>query len=82
MSLVDVTRSDSDLAITIADNGCGISPRELPHVFEPFFTTKPTGTGLGLAVVQSIIKEHGGHIAIESQLEQGTRVILSLPIAV
>ncbi|MBI3011401.1 MAG: hypothetical protein HYY58_02780 [Candidatus Omnitrophica bacterium] len=75
-------RYGSELSVTIADTGAGIAPRDLPHVFEPFFTTKPTGTGLGLAVVQGIVKEHGGRIHVESHPGHGTRVTLSLPIAV
>lgn len=72
----------SDLEVTIADNGAGIAPKDLPHIFEPFYSTKPTGTGLGLAVVQGIIKEHGGRITVESRPEQGTTMTLHLPIAV
>ncbi len=71
----------AELAVTIADNGSGIPPKDLPHVFEPFYTTKPTGTGLGLAVVHGIVKEHGGRIAVESHPGQGTRITLTLPIA-
>ena len=71
-----------ELRVTIADNGAGINPQDLPHIFEPFFTTKPTGTGLGLAVVHGIIKEHSGRITVESHPGQGTRVTLTLPIAV
>ena len=70
-----------NLLVTIADNGCGIAPKDLPRIFEPFYTTKPTGTGLGLAVVQGIVHEHGGRIWAESQLGQGTRLTLHLPIA-
>lgn len=70
-----------NLSVTIADNGCGIAPKDLPHIFEPFYTTKPTGTGLGLAVVQGIVYEHGGRIEAESKLGQGTTVQLNLPIA-
>ncbi len=72
----------SELLVTIQDNGAGIAPQDLPHIFEPFFSTKPTGTGLGLAVVQGIIKEHGGRIAVESQVERGTTMTLNLPVAI
>lgn len=59
--------------VSIADNGCGISPSVLPHIFEPFFTTKGTiGTGLGLWVSQQIIKKHGGVIQLRSSA-QGAR---------
>jgi two-component system sensor histidine kinase HydH len=72
----------ADLAVTITDTGTGITPKDLPHIFEPFFTTKPTGTGLGLAVVQGLIKEHGGRIEVTSHPGQGTSFTLYLPVAV
>jgi len=72
----------SDLVASIADNGSGIAPKDLPHVFEPFYTTKSNGTGLGLAVVHGIVKEHGGRIQIQSQAGQGTTMRLYLPIAI
>ena len=71
----------SEIIVTITDSGSGIAPKDLPHVFEPFYTTKTNGTGLGLAVVQGIIKEHGGRIAVESHPGQGTTMRLHLPIA-
>ena len=79
---IHTTVSGAELAVTIRANGSGIDPKDLPHVFEPFFTTKATGTGLGLAVVQSIIQEHGGRISVESQPGQGTTMTLYLPVAV
>ncbi len=71
------------LCVTVEDNGSGISPDSLPHIFEPFFTTKEIGegTGLGLAVAQGIITEHGGWIAVESTLGRGTRFSIFLPAA-
>ncbi len=72
----------SDLVVSVADNGSGITPKDLPHVFEPFYTTKSNGTGLGLAVVHGIIKEHGGRIEVNSQPGQGTTMRLYLPIAI
>lgn len=72
----------SDLRVTIADNGPGIDPDVLPRIFEPFFTTKETGTGLGLAVVQGVVKEHGGRVVVASQPGTGTTVQVYLPAAV
>ena len=71
----------SGIMIVISDTGAGISPDLLPTVFDFFMTTKNpgSGTGLGLAVCQEIVKEHGGKIAISSQIEKGTTVRIFLP---
>jgi signal transduction histidine kinase len=71
----------SGIMIVISDTGAGISPDLLPTVFDFFMTTKNpgSGTGLGLAVCQEIVKEHGGKIAISSQIEKGTTVKIFLP---
>ncbi len=67
--------------ILVEDNGCGISAEEIPHVFEPFFTRREPGQGMGLGlyIVQEIIQEHDGCIAISSQAQQGTQIYLRLP---
>lgn len=71
------------VTVTIADNGCGISPENLEKVFETFFTTKPVGvgTGLGLAITRKIVVEkHGGTIHCTSEPHQGTEFAIRLPI--
>lgn len=63
----------------LTNGGSAIPPEVLPRVFEFFFSTKPGGTGIGLALCQRIMDEHGGSIAIDSTPEQGTTVTLALP---
>ena len=66
--------------IRVQDNGPGIPAADLARVFDPFYTTRAQGTGLGLSICQSIIREHGGTITIESVVGQGTAVIIDLPV--
>ncbi|WP_286262711.1 ATP-binding protein [Thalassotalea atypica] len=67
--------------ISISDNGCGMSESTQVKIFDPFFTTKEVGfgTGLGMAITFGIIQEHDGDIDIESTVEDGTTVKISLP---
>lgn len=68
--------------LEVEDTGEGIAPETLAHIFEPMFTTKRmgTGTGLGLAVCEQIIGQHGGSIRVESELGRGTRFTIALPV--
>lgn len=65
--------------ITLQDRGTGISEEHLARIFDPYFTTKEGGKGLGLATCYSIIKRHGGHITVDSQLGVGTAFHIYLP---
>lgn len=69
------------VVIKLADTGVGIAPDMLPKVFDLFVTTKAPdkGTGLGLVICQEIVKAHGGSIAVESRLGEGTTITVSLP---
>lgn len=71
--------SDYEYIVSIEDNGSGISPEHMGAIFEPYRTTKPSGSGLGLLIARRIVREHGGQIAIESEANQGTRVLIHLP---
>ena len=66
--------------VRISDTGEGIAAELLPQVFYPYFTTKPGGTGIGLAISQKIIADHGGSIELESEIGKGTTVILQFPV--
>ncbi len=68
----------SQYIITISDTGCGIDPKDLPHIFEPFYTKKDKGTGLGLSITQGIIENHGGRMTVESTVNKGTTFIIKL----
>jgi PAS domain S-box-containing protein len=83
--LIQAHRQDDTVVVHIEDHGHGIPTALLDTLFEPFVTSKPPGrgTGLGLALVYSIIEDHCGSIRVESPIfgEQGTRFIVSLPCA-
>jgi signal transduction histidine kinase len=66
--------------LLVRDTGCGIKPELMENIFTPFFTTKPHGTGLGLAICRHIVNEHGGEITVQSEVGNGTRFIIDLPI--
>jgi two-component system NtrC family sensor kinase len=79
---VEVAQSDNgNVKITVQDNGCGISSKNLSKVFSPFFTTKPVGkgTGLGLSICYGIIGNMGGVMEVNSEQGVGTAMIILLP---
>ncbi|MCG3157817.1 MAG: Adaptive-response sensory-kinase SasA [bacterium] len=75
-------RQDGGVFLTVKDNGIGIRAEDLPSIFDPFFTTKEigTGTGLGLAVCQSIVERHGGRISVQSAAGQGAAFTITLRV--
>lgn len=68
------------LEINIRDTGIGISHKNRAKLFEPFFTTKKEGLGLGLSIVENIVKMHKGKIRIDSQKNRGTTLVITLPL--
>ena len=80
---VTASESAGRVRVLVSDTGVGIPPEHLERIYDPFFTTKPRGrgTGLGLSVSYGIIKEHSGTLTAESAPGEGSRFIVSLPIA-
>ena len=78
---ITTNKQNSSAVITIYDNGQGIKNEHMANIFDPFFTTKSVqnGTGLGLTIVYSIIKQAYGELAIQSTFGKGTKVIMELP---
>ncbi|MBI4690202.1 MAG: ATP-binding protein [Nitrospirae bacterium] len=71
-------KKDSDIAITIKDDGIGINKATIEKIFDPFFTTKKEGTGLGLPICKKIIEDHGGNISVQSTEGEGTTIVITL----
>ena len=72
--------TDSEINISIKDNGRGIETKDISEIFNPYFTKSRGGTGLGLAIVRRIIENHGGSINVKSTIDVGTTFNLSFPI--
>ncbi len=70
----------SAVYLEVSDTGSGIAPEDKDRLFLPYFSTKKGGTGLGLAIVHRIISEHSGHIRVEDNHPQGTRIVVELPV--
>ena len=78
---VDLREADGGVEVSIRDNGCGIDEQQMAHCLDPFFTTKAQGqgSGIGLAVVQTIVSNHDGQLSIESDGSVGTTFVLYFP---
>ena len=73
--------ADSQIRLTVRDDGIGIPEEHLAHIFEPFYTTKESGgSGLGLAISQNIVERHGGSIEVDSVVGRGTTFRIALPV--
>jgi two-component system NtrC family sensor kinase len=73
---------DGKVRIEVSDNGCGIAQEHLSSIFLPFFTSKPAGrgTGLGLSICYGLVRELGGSIEVESQVDVGTTFVVMVPV--
>ena len=80
--VVRTTADEQWVHVVVRDTGRGIPPEHLAKIYDPFFTTKPIGegTGLGLSIVFGIVKDHGGHVQVKSEVGKGTAFCVSLPI--
>src|SRR5882724_6738211 len=85
---LSVRQSDSEIELSVSDEGIGIAREDLPRIFERFYRAdkarspdKVSGTGLGLAIVKHIAQLHGGRVEAESELEKGTTIRVVLPSA-
>ena len=80
---ITARRADTCLAIQVIDTGCGIEEGDIHRIFEPFFSTKRKhgGTGLGLSITYGLVRELGGEITVESEVGNGTKFTISLPLA-
>lgn len=76
---IAITQQQSEILVSITDNGTGISESESEKIFSPNFTTKSGGSGLGLSIVQKIIHQSGGRIWFDSESREGTTFHLTLP---
>jgi PAS domain S-box-containing protein len=72
--------SSEGVWVSLTDTGCGIDNEQLKRIFEPFYTTKKKGTGLGLMIVQRVVRAHNGRIEIDSRVGRGTMFRIWLPL--
>lgn len=72
---------DDFVKISFADTGCGIDEEGMSKLFQPYYTTKTDGHGLGMTIIQAIVRAHGGKIDVESGPERGTTITVSFPRA-
>ncbi len=80
MLKIKAGKNNKYVTLEIIDNGEGISEENIDKIFQPFFSTRKSGTGLGLAIAANIIKAHNGTISAASNLKEGSKIELNLPI--
>lgn len=77
--ILSIAHQNNNISLTVSDNGPGITNDEMTKIFEPFYTTKSQGTGLGLAVVSSVAKAHGGKVSVKNNAMGGASFQMSFP---
>jgi signal transduction histidine kinase len=76
-----VHSAEGECMVSVQDQGCGIPEELLPRLGEPFYSLKEKGTGLGLMICHKIIKQHNGRISYKSNVNEGTLIEITLPLA-
>ena len=76
---INLDSDDRDVSVSFRDSGFGMTTEQLSHLFEPYRTSKEHGTGLGLMISSRIVRDHGGTIAAESKVGEGTLFTVKLP---
>ena len=76
---IDVTYDDNDVIVRLKDSGLGMTSEQVAHLFEPYRTSKEHGTGLGLMITARLVRDHGGTIAVESEVGKGTTFTVRIP---
>jgi len=79
--IVEATRLETEVVVTVSDSGPGIAPELLHKVFEPFITTKARGSGLGLAISAGIVRTHGGRLRAANRPDGGAMFTAEFPVA-
>ena len=82
LDITMVHKREDQVRVTVSDNGHGIPEEDIKRIFEPFFSTRDqhSGTGLGLSITYGLVTEMGGDIVVESQVGQGTRFTITVPL--
>lgn len=76
---IEARGNDDYVNVSFADTGCGISGSDMSRLFQPYFTTKPDGHGLGMMIIQAIVRAHGGKIDVDSAVGKGTKITVAIP---
>lgn len=77
---IECREAERDIVMRISDTGSGIAPENMSKLFQPYFSTKESGNGIGLMVVERVLREHGARLSVESSGGKGTSFIITFPL--